>query len=935
MKNRARLPLAAMAALLGCSPEVDVVDTKRDGFLALNIVLGEGVESRRIDQGRVTIEGPTNRTVNIAPGATQTISGLVPGTYTVVLEGLTSGEIETFGEVSGVVVTAGANTPVTITASSFVPVLATLPSLVEVGQDLVVQFSTVSGAASYTVEWANNPAFTNLQSTTTSNTTVNVRAAAVGNLYVRVRARNRLGSNGRAVTAGPVSVPTPAIPTDQRFLAAGGAFACALDRGGQAYCWGSNAVGQLGNGSNDASLEPAAVAGGRSYVSVTAQANGSHTCALDRSGRAFCWGAGTAGQLGNAAQNDSNTPVEVAGSLTLVSISAGNSHTCGVTAQGQAYCWGANAAGSLGDGTTTLRSSPTPVQTTVAFRSVAGGSDFTCGLAMTNEVWCWGSNNIGQMGDGIATAPRLTPVRVANVPPAVGVTAGSFHACAWTAAGTAYCWGRGANGRLGDGDLTGTPKTPRQVLQVSNFARLSAANGYVCGATSARQAYCWGLGRDGRLGNNDETDSAVPAAVIGLSGAVEIAGGGNHTCALTATGEAYCWGLWSTGALGIGKSNVQLTPGVVSGGTQFTSITAGVNHTCGLAAAPAGSLFCWGFNATGQLGTADTINRNTAVRVLGIPPLQIVSAGGAHTCGTTSNFTAYCWGFNGVGQLGNGSQTSSSTPVQVFGAPNFVFVSAGGNHSCALSNNPPGLVSCWGSNAFGQLGDGTTNARPVPGTISGLPAIKGISAGNNHSCAVAVDGRAFCWGSNNLGQLGNGATANENRPAQVVSLPAVMAISAGSTHTCALDPAGMAYCWGGAILGNGTTGSSVIPVAVSGSLNFNAIRAGSGMTCAVATDGRGYCWGSGSSGELGTGASSATQLTPAEVTGGLRFVLAPSNGVLTGATIQHGSSHACGLATDLRIHCWGLKDFGALGNGEFPRELTPARVRGATVFRSQ
>ena len=196
--------LAAVVGAFACSG--DVMPADGGGGIALAVVTAQHNGTASLDQGRIVIDGPTPQTRLVAPGTTTTIDGLQPGTYRVSLEGLTAGEVELFGQQHGVVVTAGRTTPATVTLNLFVPILGSLPTAVDVGQDVVVQFTSVANAAGYTVEWAADPAFTNAQSTTTASTVVTIRPASPGNLHVRVRARNNLGSIGRASPVRTVDV---------------------------------------------------------------------------------------------------------------------------------------------------------------------------------------------------------------------------------------------------------------------------------------------------------------------------------------------------------------------------------------------------------------------------------------------------------------------------------------------------------------------------------------------------------------------------------------------------------------------------------------------------------------------------------------------------------------------------------------------------------
>jgi Concanavalin A-like lectin/glucanases superfamily len=182
--------VASLAAVAAC--ETAVTGTGQ-ALLSVRVVAADGVALGAIDQGRAHIEGPTPRTLDIAPGTTQTIEGLQPGSYTVALEGLTGGEVEVYGETS-VTVVAGTSQNATVTLHSFVSKLATLPVSGKAGQIVHVQFTVVSGATGYRIEWATNATFTNLQAVDMTTASVPITLSADGTYYFRVRARNRFGS---------------------------------------------------------------------------------------------------------------------------------------------------------------------------------------------------------------------------------------------------------------------------------------------------------------------------------------------------------------------------------------------------------------------------------------------------------------------------------------------------------------------------------------------------------------------------------------------------------------------------------------------------------------------------------------------------------------------------------------------------------------------
>lgn len=366
-------------------------------------------------------------------------------------------------------------------------------------------------------------------------------------------------------------------------LAAGSDHTCGLTSDGKAYCWGSHVFGQLGNGTPpNATLqtEPKPVAGGQ--VFATLSAGNRHACGLTPLGQAYCWGDNFHGQLGDGGTTGRFAPTAVNGPLggpplTFVSLSVGHSHSCGLISGGSAYCWGSNVFGELGVGTTTDRFTPTAVSgpdggSALTFTSLTAGNTHTCGVTTSGKAYCWGEGHDGQLGDGSFGSQHHTPTAVLGDLTFASLSAGGFYTCGLTSSGTAYCWGNDFFGQLGNGSLGATAE-PDAVTGDLTFASLAAGAFHTCGLTSGGTTYCWGHNLSGQLGGGTatDTDQHTPQPVAGDQVFAILSAGrdGNHTCGLTPVGTAYCWGRNQFGQLGDGTTTNQAAPTPVTGDVTF------------------------------------------------------------------------------------------------------------------------------------------------------------------------------------------------------------------------------------------------------------------------------------------------------------------------------------------------------------------------------
>lgn len=344
-------------------------------------------------------------------------------------------------------------------------------------------------------------------------------------------------------------------------------------------------------------------------------AGGSHTCAINSLSQAYCWGNNNNGQLGNG-QTDPNavtslnpTPQKVVGGLTFKSIYAGINHTCGLTGSGAVYCWGDNSDSQLGIGNNTDQNTPQLISG-FTFVQLTLGDDHTCGRTGIGQVYCWGSNQFGQLGLG-DNQSRNTPQLVSGytfTDLAEGTS--GISTCGVVTGGAAYCWGYGDDGQLGNNTYS-SANTPQVVSGSLIFQQLVQST-HMCGLTTAGSTYCWGWNSFGQLGLGDTSERTTPQPIAGLD-FVQLSTGGSHTCGILANGSAYCWGWNNSGRLGIGNNTNQNTPQAISG-LAWRRISGGSSHTCGITLA--GAAYCWGNNQNGRLGIGDVVSLSRNIPTL-------------------------------------------------------------------------------------------------------------------------------------------------------------------------------------------------------------------------------------------------------------------------------------------------------------------------------
>ena len=370
-----------------------------------------------------------------------------------------------------------------------------------------------------------------------------------------------LAACGRSSAGRPQAYPTPVVATTAHAFAlveASGQSTCGAAADGSTWCWGRNERGELGvtaplDTCDLSGIElvpctatPQPVAGLPALVAISMGVSGGPSCGLGADGRAWCWGKGPGGQLGDGLAHDSPTPVVVAGDQRLASlrVSLTGLAACGLTAAGEAWCWGASN-GLFGDGAAGGASrSPTPVDRGHAFTQVELGEQHGCGLTAAGAAWCWGSNWYGQLGVGSAggaggVASSALPAQVVGGHAFTALSTASDRTCALDGDGAAWCWGNVAGAYA---------PSPQQVPGGHAYVAVTAGWTHACGLTAAGEGWCWGQNAAGDLGDGTTRDAATP---VRLQVTAPLAALSHRpTCALDRSGQAWCWGDDAYGQVG-------------------------------------------------------------------------------------------------------------------------------------------------------------------------------------------------------------------------------------------------------------------------------------------------------------------------------------------------------------------------------------------------
>jgi alpha-tubulin suppressor-like RCC1 family protein len=795
-------------------------------------------------------------------------------------------------------------------------------------------------------------------------------------------------------------------------ISAGPSHTAAVRSDGRLYAFGLNTSGQLGDGTVISRSSPVQISagalGGTGEFWRNVSVNGSRTVAIRSDGALFNWGDNTGFKLGISDTIYRSSPVQV-GTSSWTTVSAGLSHTLAIRNDGGLFSWGDNTYKQIGDNSTlTLRSSPTQIGTS-SWTQVSAGGTHSFGIDINNKLYGWGDNTSSQLGTGspyywssiaiggsygVLTDTSMFAIRsdgklfawgnnasgqlgfndlVTRSSPTqlgtnnwIGITAGLAYTLGITSDGKLWSWGSSPDGSMGDG--TTAPRSSPVQVGTDNWSVVTTTNLHVLALKSDRTLWAWGNNSSWQLATGDFVNRSSPIP-IGTGSWSQIATGGDNSYAIDINGKLWAWGANAQGQIGDGTVLSRSSPSLVNAFASWSSIGAGAFRSVA-AIQIDGSLWAWGYNNLGGLGTGDTVSRSSPVQISAGTVWNSVYCGGIATgqnmYAISKAGNLYVTGTNTTGQLGDGTTVNKSTLTLVGALSwNLIVAHSGSAMGTSGSNNTYPNLFVWGANNTWQIGDNTTVNKSSPVQITagilnlqqyvsspvqlGTSSWTQISAGLSHTIGIKSDYTLWAWGDNTYGQLG------------FTTPTTVLAGSNKENNATAYVRTGdnTLTQWGPNDVGQLGDNSIILrssPVQISSGLDirYKAIaktKANTlGFTLALDTTNTLYAWGNNANGQLGinstTNRSSPTQVSTSswtQMSAGINHTLAikvdgtlwgwglntaGQIGVLSWRKIAAGPSHTMALRSDNILLTMGLNGSGQLGDGTTISKNSPVAVSG-------
>jgi len=522
---------------------------------------------------------------------------------------------------------------------------------------------------------------------------------------------NYVGQLGDGTNISKKSPVQTGTATNWKSVTAGGYHTIALKTNGSLWAWGGNNYGQLGDGTTVDKNIPLQIGTATNWAIATA-GEYYHSLALKTDGSLWAWGSNNVGQLGDGTTVDKNSPLQIVCPCTPTSSTTTFSN-CG------SYLWNGNTYISSGTyAKTGLTNAEGCDSTAILNLTIKQLTSSTTNITITTSQlpYSWNGYNYNFAGNYTAhltNAVGCDSAATLNLTVVSGcfkkVIVGDYHTVAIKTDGTLWAWGHNYFGQLGDG-TTVTKISPVQIGTANDWASVNNSFDYTIALKTDGTLWAWGYNFYGQLGDGTGITRKSPVQIGIANNWASVGIRNQHTEALKTDGSLWAWGLNNFGQLGDGTTVDKYSPVQIGAANNWASVGTGDNHT--VAIKTDGSLWAWGKNSAGQLGDGTGINKKSPMQIGTATNWAKVSAGDNHTLAIKTDGSLWAWGWNSDGQLGDGTGISKYSPVQIGTATNWSRVSAGNLSNIAL--NTDGFLGVWGWNGYGQLGDGTRISKNSP-----------------------------------------------------------------------------------------------------------------------------------------------------------------------------------------------------------------------------
>lgn len=725
--------------------------------------------------------------------------------------------------------------------------------------------------------------------------------------------QGQLGLNVTVNRSSPVQVGTD---TNWSKVSTGANFTLAIKTNGTLWSWGENGSGQLGYVTFGANISsPVQVGLLTNWSEVVASKNSNATAAIKTDGTLWVWGNGSTYGLGRGDNNSISSPIQLGTDTDWKTIDFRSNHLIAIKTNGTFWQFNSNTTQAWYNVFTS------PIQITdatnwskISTKTTGNTSQTTVAVKKDGTLWSWGMNLFGELGDGTVIA-KQSPVQIGTGTSWSDVSNGSNFTMAIKTDGTLWTWGQNLSGELGI-NLTANRSSPVQVGLLSGWSKISAGTSYSMAIRTDGTLWSWGTNSGGQLGIGTTVNRSSPVQIgTDTNWSVVSAGKLFHTLAVKTDGTLWAWGLNSSGQLGTNNTIARSSPVQVGTDTNWRFVNN--NGNTSIAIKTDGTLWVWGGDNS-ALGIMRTSRLPFPVNT-SLTNVSDIVAGTSYTIAVSSTGNLWAWGRNDTGNIGDNTIVTRSSPVQIGTDTNWSTVFAGDSHTMSIRNN--GTLWAWGLNSSGQLGDGTAINRSSPVQIGTDTNWNTLGCGLSHTMAVRSNGTLWAWGLNNFGQLGDGTKINRSSPIQIGTDTNWTKVSCGASHTLALKSNGTIWSWGADDryqLGIGSNSNKLQKVGTDTDWSTLPTNSPGSHTMVIKTNGTLWGWGLNTSFQLGDN-SNITRSSPVQI------------GVDTNwSKLALGAAHTVAIKTTGTLWSWGNNAGGQLGLNDISNRFVPTQVGTAT-----